>query len=70
MRHDQLTVKAAEAIQLAQDRAAGAGHAQCEPLHLLLSLIHEGGQGGGGIVVPILEKIGARVDRVRQIAES
>ena len=35
-----------------------AGHAQVEPLHLLLALLNEGGDNGGGIVAPILEKVG------------
>jgi hypothetical protein len=37
MRMDQLTVKAAEAVQAAHERASSAGHAQLEPLHLLLT---------------------------------
>ncbi len=68
MRLDQLTVKAAEAVQAAQERASSAGHAQCEPLHLLLSLI-EPEQADGGIVVPIIEKVGAQAVRLREIAE-
>ena len=70
MRFEQLTVKAAEALQAAQERAASAGHAQVEPLHLLLCLLDSGDQAGTGIVVPILEKIGAQVDRLRQVAEN
>ncbi len=69
MRHDQLTVKAGEALQAAQEKASSAGHAQLEPLHLLVSLLDEGSEGGN-IVPAILEKIGARADRVRQIAET
>ncbi|MBP7936041.1 MAG: ATP-dependent chaperone ClpB [Phycisphaerae bacterium] len=69
MRMEQLTVKAAEALQDAQERASAAGHAQLEPLHLLQALMAENGQGGG-VVVPILEKIGVKVDRLRQIAAS
>ncbi|NLX14821.1 MAG: ATP-dependent chaperone ClpB [Phycisphaerales bacterium] len=69
MRQDQLTVKAGEALQAAQEKASSAGHAQLEPLHLLVSLLDEGGEGGN-IVPAILEKIGARADRVRQIAET
>jgi len=68
MRLDQLTVKAAEAIQSAQDRATSDGHAQLEPLHLLLALLDQGPEGG--IVVPILDKIGAQVARVREMAEA
>ncbi len=69
MRQDQLTVKAGEALQAAQEKASSAGHAQLEPLHLLVSLLDEGGESGN-IVPAILEKIGARVARVRQIAET
>ena len=68
MRMDQLTVKAAEALQSAQERAANAGHAQIEALHILLALIADGGDGGG-IIAPILEKVGVRLDRLQQIVE-
>jgi len=68
MRMDQLTVKAAEALQSAQERAASAGHAQIEALHILLALIADGGDGGG-IIAPILEKVGVRLDRLQQIVE-
>ncbi len=68
MRYEQLTVKAIEAVQNAQDRAVGAGHAQVEPLHLLTALIEQGRDGG--IVGPILEKLGADPARVSRIAEA
>jgi len=68
MRFDQLTVKAAEAVQNAQELASGLSHSQLEPLHLLVSLIDQGTDGG--IVVPILEKVGVKIDRLRQIAET
>ena len=69
MRMDQLTVKATEALQDAQERASAAGHSQLEPLHLLQALMAQNGQGGG-VVVPILEKVGVKVDRLRQIVEN
>jgi len=69
MRMDQLTVKAAEALQSAQQRADSAGHSQVEPLHLLLSLL-DTSQEGSTVVPAILEKVGVQPDRVRQIAES
>jgi ATP-dependent Clp protease ATP-binding subunit ClpB len=69
MRADQFTVKASEALQGAHERASAASHSQVEPLHLLLTLISEGGQEGG-VTIPVLEKAGVRVDRLRQIAES
>ncbi|HRR86342.1 MAG TPA: ATP-dependent chaperone ClpB [Phycisphaerae bacterium] len=70
MRQDQFTVRAAEALQAAQEQAAQAGHAQLEPLHLLLALLNEGAANGGGVVAPILEKAGVHVGRVRQLVES
>jgi len=69
MRFDQLTVKAAEAVQAAQEQVSQAGHAQLEPLHLLLTLTDPAGPEGG-IVTPILEKVGVQVDRVRQLADT
>ncbi len=69
MRWEQLTVKAGEAIQRAQDRATSDGHAQVEPLHLLASLI-EGTSDTGNIVVPILEKVGVRIDRLTSMVNS
>ncbi len=69
MHQDQFTVRAAQAIQAAQEQAVKAGHAQVEPLHLLLALMDETGEAGG-VVAPILEKIGVQVDRLRQIAET
>jgi len=68
MRYEQLTVKAVEALEAAQEKAVGVGHAQVEPLHLLVALIEQGHDGG--VVGPILEKVGAHVARVRQIAEA
>jgi ATP-dependent Clp protease ATP-binding subunit ClpB len=70
MRQDQFTVRATEALQAAHERAVQAGHAQLEPLHLLLALLDEGSGNGGGIVAPILEKAGVRADRLRQLVES
>ncbi len=70
MRQDQFTIRAAEAIQAAHEHAVQAGHAQIEPLHLLLALLNEGAANGGGIVSPILEKAGVHTGRVRQLIES
>jgi len=69
MRFDQLTVKAAEAFQAAQEHASKAGHAQIEPLHLLCALI-DAKSPDGGIVSPIIEKVGVQTDRLRQLAEA
>ncbi len=68
MRADQFTVKAAESLQTAQERASAAQHAQVEPLHLLLAMLDQ--DDGGNVVVPILEKVGAHVPRLRQLAEA
>ena len=69
MRWDQLTVKAAEAVQQAQERAVSAGHSQVEPLHLLASLIADSSDTGN-IVIPILEKVGISIDRLNSIVTS
>ena len=67
MRMDQFTIKAAEALQNAHGLASERSHSQVEPLHVLSVLMQDGEQGG--IVVPLLEKAGASVDRLRQVAE-
>ncbi len=63
MNHN-LTVRANEALQAAHRGAAEASHPQVTPLHLLSALVNE---QAGGIIVPLLQKLGAPVDRVRQI---
>ncbi|MEN6357818.1 MAG: ATP-dependent chaperone ClpB [Armatimonadota bacterium] len=55
MRLDKLTIKAQDALQDAQHIATESGQQQIEPEHLLLALL----QQEGGIVDPILEKLGA-----------
>jgi len=55
MRLDKLTIKAQDALQDAQHIATESGQQQIEPEHLLLSLL----QQEGGIVAPILQKLGA-----------
>jgi ATP-dependent Clp protease ATP-binding subunit ClpB len=52
---DRLTVKAAEAVQNAASMARGAGNPAVEDLHLLAALLEQ----EGGVIVPILQKIGA-----------
>jgi ATP-dependent Clp protease ATP-binding subunit ClpB len=66
-RFDKLTIKAQEAVARAQEMAAEAGNPQIEPVHLLASLLQE---EGGGIVRPVLEKIGANVAQLEKIVES
>ena len=65
-RPDKLTVKAQEAVQSAQQLAETQGHPQLVPLHLLKSLLDE----QGGIVRPLLEKIGIRVPQLRGIVDA
>ncbi len=55
MRFDQLTIKAQEAIQEAQREARARGNAELTADHLLLALLRQ----EDGVVVPILQKLGA-----------
>ncbi|MCE5313895.1 AAA family ATPase, partial [bacterium] len=55
MRLDKLTIKAQDAVQDAQHIATQNGQQQIEPEHLLLALLAQ----DGGIVAPILQKLGA-----------
>ena len=75
MQADRFTIKAAEAVQNAQQLAQRAGNPEVSPLHLLAALVgtSAGGRGAeddGGIIVPLLEKAGAAVDRVRSMAQA
>jgi ATP-dependent Clp protease ATP-binding subunit ClpB len=54
MNFNKLTVKAQEAISEAQNLARGAGNPELTPEHLLLALLRQ----EGGIVTPILNKLG------------
>src|SRR6478735_1718117 len=54
MNFNKLTVKAQEAVAEAQNLARGAGNPELTPEHLLLALL----QQDGGIVTPILSKLG------------
>jgi ATP-dependent Clp protease ATP-binding subunit ClpB len=66
-RFDKLTIKAQEAVARAQELAAEAGNPQIEPLHLLASLLAE---ESGGIVRPVLEKMGANIGQLDKIVEA
>ena len=55
IRFDKLTIKAQEALQDAQHLADEKGHPTIEPLHLLAALLRQ----DKGIVVPVLQKLGA-----------
>ncbi len=69
MQMERFTIKAAEALQQAQQRAQSAGHPELTPLHLLAALISPS-VSDGGIVVPILQKAGCPVDQIRSMVES
>ena len=60
MRMDKLTLKAQEAIEEARAIAEGKHHQQIEVEHLLLALLSQ----KEGIVVPILQKLGAKPERI------
>ena len=60
MRIEKLTIKAQEAVQEGQSQARRASHTAYEPEHLLKALLAQ----TEGIVVPVLQKIGADVPLV------
>ncbi|MCU0649579.1 MAG: ATP-dependent chaperone ClpB [Gemmatimonadaceae bacterium] len=62
---DRLTVKSADALNDAVARARAAGNPVVYDTHLLLALLAQ----DEGIVVPVLQKVGANVDAIRQQAE-
>src|SRR5438445_7036898 len=66
MRLDKFTIKAQEAIMRAQELAQQKDHSELLPLHLLAALLSE----EGGVVQPILEKMGANVARIQQVVTS
>ena len=71
MQMDKFTIKAAEAVQRAQQIAQDRGHPELTPLHLLAALVApEAADNGGGIVAPILEKAGGHVGQIRGMVES
>jgi len=65
-RMDKLTVKAQEAIVGAQALAATNGNPEMEGMHLLASLL----QDPNGVVVPLLKKIGAPLEKIQTTTES
>jgi ATP-dependent Clp protease ATP-binding subunit ClpB len=62
MRFDKLTVKAQEAVVRAQELAQQHDNPEILPLHLLAALLAE----TGGVVVPVLQKVGANVPRIQE----
>src|SRR5947208_7500091 len=61
MRIDKYTQKMQEALQAAQDLASQANHPEVANEHFLSALVDQ----GEGITRPLLEKIGANVDQLR-----
>jgi len=66
MRLDRLTVKAQEALAAAQGSASDRGHASVGTLHLLGALLDQ----QGGIVGPLLEKVGVSARRIHDVLEA
>ena len=66
MRFDQLTIKAQEAVQEAQRDARARGNAELTGDHLLLAMLHQ----ADGVVVPILQKLGADPSTLAREIES
>ena len=62
---DRLTVKSAEALNEAVALTRKAGNPLVYDLHLLLALLAQ----NEGIVVPVLQRVGANVASVRAAAE-
>ena len=69
MNFEKLTIKAAGAIQAAQEEAQSRGNPQLTSLHVLHALTKAGGDEGG-LVTPLLQKAGASVDQIRSMTES
>ena len=66
MRFDQLTIKAQEAVQEAQRDARARGNAELTADHLLLALLEQ----EDGVVVPVLQKLGADPDALAREIKS
>jgi ATP-dependent Clp protease ATP-binding subunit ClpB len=64
MRPDRFTIKSQEAIEVAQRSAETRRNPQVTPVHLLLALLDQ----DGGIVAPVLQKLGADSAAVRERA--
>ena len=63
---ERLTVKSAEALNEAGNAARKAGNPAIEDLHLLSALLAQ----DEGIVVPVLQKVGVNVTRLRTEVEA
>lgn len=65
-RMDKLTIKAQEAIVGAQSKAASDGNPEIDGLHLLSALLED----PTGVVVPLLKKIGAPLEKIQSATAS
>ena len=63
MRFDKFTIKAQEAVVRAQESAQQSNHAEVTPLHLLGAMLAE----TDGVFNPLLQKLGADPQRMKQI---
>jgi ATP-dependent Clp protease ATP-binding subunit ClpB len=61
MNFNKFTIKSQEAVQNAQEIASSYGNQSIEPEHLLAALV----QDSQGIVIPILQKLGANVKYIK-----
>ena len=61
MNFQKFTIKSQEAVQTAQEIAASYNNQAIEPEHLLAALV----QDSEGVVVPILQKVGANVGYIK-----
>ncbi|MDX2200350.1 MAG: ATP-dependent chaperone ClpB [Phycisphaerae bacterium] len=69
MNLDKFTVKAAAAIQAAQEDAQRRGNPQLTALHVLNALV-SADASDGGIVAPLLQKAGGSLEQIRSMCES
>jgi len=65
LRFEKMTVKAQEAVQAAQEVAAGHENQQVEPVHLLAALAAQ----ADGVVPPLLARLGIRSELLAQEIE-
>lgn len=65
-RMDKLTIKAQEAIVESQSKASELGNPELDPLHLLYALLRD----REGVVVPLLKKIGASIEKLQSVTDS
>jgi ATP-dependent Clp protease ATP-binding subunit ClpB len=65
LRFEKMTVKAQEALQSAQEIAAGHENQQIEPVHLLSALVTQ----ADGVVTPLLARLGIRSELLSQEIE-